>query len=97
MVASTTGTAPQAKFTGQFKCDAQCPMYATYKMCSHTIAVAEVTDKLAEFVKWMAKQKCGAQVRIHVSERRVLLLSQKTIDCLSGYSDSEVNSTTPAT
>ena len=67
MVASTTGSTPHlvttpTKFTGQFKCDAQCPMYATYKMCSHTIAVAEVTGKLAEFVKWIVKQKCTPNI-----------------------------------
>ena len=62
MVASTTGNTPHlvstpTKFTGQFKCDTQCPMYATYKLCSHTIAVAKISGKLDEFVNWIIKQK----------------------------------------
>ena len=64
MVASSTGECPHlvttpAKFTGQFKCDAKCPMYATYKICSHTVAAAEVNGKLAQFVQWLIKQKCS--------------------------------------
>ena len=56
MVASSTGDYPHivttpAKFTGQFKCDSKCPMYATYKVCAHTIATAEVSGKLLSFVQ----------------------------------------------
>lgn len=63
MVASSTGESPHfvttpVKFTGQFKCYTKCPMYATYKLCSHTIAVAETNGKLAEFLNWIIKQKC---------------------------------------
>ena len=62
MVASSTGECPHfvttpAKFTGQFKCDTKCPMYATYKIYSHTVASAEVTEKQMEFLKWLIKQK----------------------------------------
>ena len=64
MVASSTGNTPHlvttlTNFTGQFTCDAQCPMYSTYKkLCSHTVAVAEINGKLAEFVNWISKKKC---------------------------------------
>ena len=62
MVASSTGDYPHivttpTKFTGQFKCDSKCPMYATYKVCAHTIATAEVSGKLLSFVQWLNKQK----------------------------------------
>jgi len=61
MVASKTGECPHlvttpAKFTGQFKCDGKCAMYAAYKVCSHTVAAAEVNQKLAQFVQWLVKQ-----------------------------------------
>ena len=46
-----------AKFSGQFKCDSKCPMYFTYKICSHTTASAEVNGKLSEFLNWFLKQK----------------------------------------
>ncbi len=62
MVASKTGDCPHmvttpAKFTGQFKCDGKCAMYATYKVCSHTVAAAEVGGKLSEFLQWLIKQQ----------------------------------------
>lgn len=61
MVASSTGECPHmvttpAKFTGQFKCDSKCPTFATYKMCSHTIATAEVGGKLLSFIQWLNRQ-----------------------------------------
>ena len=64
MVASSSGDCPHlvttpAKFSGHFKCDSKCPMFSTYKLCSHTIAVAEVTGKLKEFTNWPIKQKCA--------------------------------------
>ena len=65
MVASSTNKCPHlvttpTKFTGQFKCDSKCVMYSTYKVCSHTIATAEVTGKLQHFVQWLVKQKCSS-------------------------------------
>lgn len=45
-----------AKFTGQFKCDGKCAMYATYKVCSHTVAAVEVNGKLAEVLQWLVRQ-----------------------------------------
>ena len=64
MVASSTGNTPHlvttpTNFTGQFKYDAQCPTYSTYKLCSHTVAVAEINGKFAEFVNWISKKKCA--------------------------------------
>ena len=61
MVASKTGEWPHlvttpTKFTGQFKCDGKCVMYAAYKVCSHTVAAAEVNRKLPQFVQWLVKQ-----------------------------------------
>jgi len=53
-----------AKFSGQFKSDSKCPMCSTYKLCSHTIAVAEVTGKLKEFTQWLIKQKCAPNYSI---------------------------------
>jgi len=63
MVASSSGDCPHmvttpAKFSGQFKCDSKCPMFSTYKLCAHTIAVAEVNGRLHEFTQWLIKQKC---------------------------------------
>jgi len=61
MVASKTGEYPHlvttpTKFTAQFKCDGKCAMYAAYKVCSHTVAAAEVNQKLPQFVQWLVKQ-----------------------------------------
>ena len=64
MVASSSGDCPHlvttpTRFSGQFKCDSKCPMFSTYKLCSHTTAVAEVTGKLKEFTQWLIKQRCA--------------------------------------
>lgn len=64
MVASSSGECPHLettpiKFSGQFKYDTKCPMFSTYKFCSHTIAAAEVTGKLHESTQWLIKQKCA--------------------------------------
>ena len=34
-------------------------MFSTYKLRSHTIAVAEVTGKLKGFTQWLIKQRCS--------------------------------------
>ena len=62
MLASSSSNCPHLvttplKFTGQFKCDSKCPMYATYKVCAHTVATAETTGKQKDFVLWLTKQK----------------------------------------
>ena len=33
-------------------------MYATNKVCAHTIPMAETTGKLEDFMMWLVKQKC---------------------------------------
>ena len=33
-------------------CDAQCPQWASIKICSHTVAVAEKNGQLLKFLKW---------------------------------------------
>ena len=38
-----------------FSCD--CSYYAVHSICSHTVACAEVNDKLSEFLKWHADNK----------------------------------------
>ena len=53
MVASTTGTTPhivQKQKKGGLKCDTQYPMYSSYKLCSHIVAVAEQQKLLKELV-----------------------------------------------
>ena len=53
MVASISGTTPhigQKQKKGSFKCDNQCPMYSTYKLCSHIVAVEEQQNVLKELL-----------------------------------------------
>ena len=53
MVASCTGQVPhvvRAIKRRVFKCNGQCQMYSTCKLCSHVIAVAEVHGKLEQLV-----------------------------------------------
>lgn len=60
MVASTSGTTPhivQKQKKGGFKCDTQCPMYSSYKLCSHIVAVAEQQKLLKELVDILYKSK----------------------------------------
>ena len=62
MVASTSGSAPhivkEQKKCG-FKCDTQCPMYSSYKLCSHIVAVAEQQQQLKELISIICKSKAG--------------------------------------
>ena len=60
MVASTSRTTPhivQKQKKGGFKCDTQCPMYSSYKLCSHIVAVAEQQKMLKELVGIFCKSK----------------------------------------
>ena len=41
-----------SKADGQYMCDAQCPQWASIKICSHTVAVAEKNGQLLKFLKW---------------------------------------------
>ena len=38
-------------------CDQTCMDWSIYKLCSHTLAVAEVMKRLKEFLNWFRKQK----------------------------------------
>lgn len=62
MVPSKSGAAPHfvktpPTLTGQFICDDRCLNYKTYKICSHTVAVAESNGKLRELISWYKKNK----------------------------------------
>ena len=62
MVASKSGDAPHfvktpPTLTGQFICDDRCLNYKTYKICSHTVVVAESNGKLREFISWYKRNK----------------------------------------
>ena len=56
MVASRSGQTPhtvRAIKKGVLKCDGQCQMYTTHKLCAHVIAVAEVHGKLEELIQYL--------------------------------------------
>ena len=58
MVASHSGQVPHvvcAIKKGVFKCDGQCEMHNTHKVCAHVIAVAEVYGKLNELLSYHSK------------------------------------------
>ena len=58
MVASRSGQVPhivRAVKKGVFKCDGQCQMHNTHKICAHVIAVAEVHSKLTELLSYHSK------------------------------------------
>ena len=56
MVRSQTSLDPHTVFiypkTGKVQCDKGCVNWATYNMCSHTLAAAEKMGTLKEFLKW---------------------------------------------
>ena len=43
--------------TGRVQCDKGCANWATYSMCSHTLAAAEKTGILKEFLNWFKSKK----------------------------------------
>ena len=43
--------------TGKAQCDKGCVNWATYSMCSHTLAAAEEMGVLKEFLKWFKSKK----------------------------------------
>ncbi|MBC6401887.1 MAG: hypothetical protein GDA37_12950 [Ekhidna sp.] len=45
-----------SKPSNQFMCSGICPRFTTYKICQHTVAAAEATDKLTSFCAWWKKQ-----------------------------------------
>ena len=42
-----------------YECSGTCVRFASYHMCSHTLAVAEVDEKLADFIIWYKENKQG--------------------------------------
>ena len=42
-----------------YECSGTCVRFASYHMCSHTLAVAEVDEKLADFINWYKENKQG--------------------------------------
>ena len=40
------------KENGQYVCDANCPQWVSSKICSHTVAVAEINTSLRSFLDW---------------------------------------------
>lgn len=51
-----------SKPSGQYLCDPQCPQWISSKICSHTIAVAEHTGKLAAFLSWYVASNQKADI-----------------------------------
>ena len=41
-----------SRSNGQYVCDTSCIQWNSAKMCSHTLAVAEINDELEEFLLW---------------------------------------------
>ena len=42
----------RAKGTGQYACDSSCPQWVSSKICSHAIAVANLSSSLQKFLDW---------------------------------------------
>ena len=40
------------KGNGQYVCDSNCPQWMSSKICSHTVAVAQLNNSLREFLDW---------------------------------------------
>lgn len=60
LVLSVSGKKPHlvtARKGGAFSCDSDCPNWKAMGICSHSVAVAEVSCKLSEFVDWYKKSK----------------------------------------
>ena len=60
MVLSFSGKTPHMVTPtqgGGFNCDSNCPNWKSLNLCSHTVAVAELNGKLAEFITFVRKKK----------------------------------------
>ena len=60
LVLSSRGNKPHLvtiKRGGVFSCDNDCPNWKAMGICSHSVAAAEVSKKLPEFVEWYTKSK----------------------------------------
>ena len=42
---------------GSYSCDQDCPNWKALKICSHSVAVAEICGKLTDFITWYKKLK----------------------------------------
>ena len=42
----------RSRSNGQYVCDTSCIQWNSAKICSHTLAVAEINDELEEFLLW---------------------------------------------
>ena len=67
MVASSSSDCPHMVTPGRksdsvFLCDKNCPRFAAYKFCSHTVAVAEVNGCLESFIKEIVRGKNVANI-----------------------------------
>ena len=60
VVASKSSQRPhiiqQAK-SGQFFCEASCPMWQSSRICSHCVAAAQFSNQLKSFISWYNKSK----------------------------------------
>ena len=41
--------------SGKYDCDGQCLIFRSFKICSHTVAVAEYNEELHKFVEYFKK------------------------------------------
>ena len=46
--------------SGQFSCEATCPMWHSSKICSHCVAAAQFSKQLKPFIQWYTKSKSQA-------------------------------------
>lgn len=71
MVASKSGKRPHLVTcgkNGRYSCDSDCPNWKSLKICSHTVAVAHMDDRLQDFCDYFRKSK-------HLPSMTQLLLS----------------------
>jgi len=64
LVQSTDSTRKSPHFVevcrnGQVKCEQSCAVFKSSKICAHSVAVAQHTHVLEEFISWLLKQKGG--------------------------------------
>ena len=60
IVASKSAQRPhfvQRSRTGQFSCEASCPMWQSSKICSHCVAAAQFCNQLKKLILWYRKSK----------------------------------------
>ena len=57
IVASKSAQFVQRSRTGQFSCEASCPMWQSSKICSHCVAAAQFCNQLKKFLLWYRNSK----------------------------------------